>query len=209
MKNTFYAILLAAGFSSRFGNRNKLLEPFRGKPLARHTLDLVCDMNQCGAGCFEKIFLVYADDDVAALAKGLPVSLIRNNSPEKGQAESVRLGVEAAEKLDCAYYIFFPCDQPLLDAGTVGLLLNAAKPGRIVEPVGDINRADSRGNPCVFSAVFRDELLALKPGEHPRLLKSRHLEAVIKVQVNNPVVLADIDTREDAELLNFTGSDLL
>ncbi|MDR2159652.1 MAG: hypothetical protein LBP23_06260, partial [Treponema sp.] len=35
---------MASGFSRRFAPENKLLVPFRGKPLARHTLDLVLGM---------------------------------------------------------------------------------------------------------------------------------------------------------------------
>ena len=189
----FFAILMASGFSNRYGARNKLLEPFRGKPLASHTLDLVC-----GIGCFEEIFLVYADKNVAALAAaavsaGFPVRAVFNPSPEKGQGESARLGVAAAPAAADGYF-FFPCDQPLLDAGTVRLLLGAAGPGRIVEPAG-------RHSPCFFSASFRGELLALNPGEQPRLLKTRHPRAVVAVEVPNPLALADVDTPADLEKL--------
>ena len=203
MTDTVFAILLAAGFSERFGGGNKLLTSFRGKPLARHTLDLVC-----GMGCFERIFFVYADEEVAALAQeliavGRPVTTIYNPSPEKGQGESARLGVAAAGGETAggtaAYYFFFPCDQPLLDAAAVRLMLDAAQPGRIVEP--SQGSLVSHGSPCLFSAVFRDELLALAPGEQPRLLKSRHPEAVLQVNVPNPAVLEDIDTQADMERL--------
>jgi len=193
--DTIFAVLLAAGFSSRFGGGNKLLAPFRGKPLARHTLDLACAMNR-----FERIFFVYADEEVAALANdaiaaGLPVTPVCNASPEMGQGESVRLGVAASDAAgtvvaESSYYLFLPCDQPLLDAGSLRLILDAARPGRIVEP-------SYHHSPSLFSASFRDELLALRPGEHPRLLKSRHREAVMQVEVPNPSLLEDIDTYDD------------
>ena len=206
-----FAILLAAGFSRRFGGQNKLLVPFRGKPLARHTLDLVC-----GMACFEKVFFVYADEAVAALADGLEVTTVYNPAPEKGQGGSARLGLivaaQEAERLSEKnisprsytelhgekvedYYIFFPCDQPLLDQDTVRRLLDSARPGCIVEP------ACPGGNhsPSLFSATFVDELLALKQGEHPRLLKARHPQSVITVEIANPNLLADIDTIEDMQ----------
>ena len=196
-----FAILMASGFSRRFQGQNKLLAPFCGKPLARHTLELVC-----GTGCFKRVFLVYADEAVAALADGLDLTAVYNREPEKGQGESARLGLMAAVKAACAdqadnagqdYYMFFPCDQPLLDQDTVRLLLDAARPGRIIEP------ACPGGNhsPNLFSASFLDELLALKQGEHPRLLKARHPRAVITVEIADPAVLADIDTLEDLENL--------
>jgi CTP:molybdopterin cytidylyltransferase MocA len=55
---------MASGFSRRFAPENKLLVPFRGKPLARHTLDLVLGMD-----CFAGIFFVAACNEVAALAR--------------------------------------------------------------------------------------------------------------------------------------------
>jgi molybdenum cofactor cytidylyltransferase len=185
-----YAILMAAGFSRRFGEQNKLLAPFRGKPLARHTLDLVCSM-----GCFEKILFVYADEAVAALANGLSVTAVYNGSPEKGQGESARLGLTAAPSytVEPEYYMFFPCDQPLLDQGTVRLLLDAARPGHIVEPAC---RGGS-SSPSLFCGSFRGELLALKQGEHPRLLKERHKQSVIAVEPADPALLVDIDTLEE------------
>ena len=191
------AILMAAGLSSRFGGGNKLLAPFRGKPLVYHTLDLACTMG------FEGIFIIYNDEEVARLARnailnssktGVPVTAVYNPAPEKGQGESARLGVQAAGT-GPAYYLFMPCDQPFLDAATVGLLLDAAQPGHIVEPCCPDNRECNR-SPSLFCASFRDELLALKPGEQPRLLKSRHPQAVISIEITNPIVLTDIDTRE-------------
>jgi len=190
-----YAILLAAGFSRRFGEQNKLLMTFRGKPLARHTLDLVC-----GMGCFEKVFFVYADETVAALAQGLEVTTVYNPEPEKGQGGSARLGLTAAARISGAepdYYMFFPCDQPLLDQDTVRLLLDAACPGSITEP----SCPGGNHSPSLFSASFTDELLALKQGEHPRLLKARHPQALITVKIADPAPLADIDTIEDLERL--------
>ena len=199
-------ILMASGFSRRFGGGKKLLFPFRGKPLARYVLDLVCGMNE-SSHCFSGIFFVAADKEVAALAEGLPVTLIRNTAPEKDIRESVRLGVEAACKT--GYYFFFPCDQPLLDQETVRLILAARKPGYIAEPCfkdsGDStesrNSQGSRvcqGSPSLFSSVFRDELLNLSEGEKPRVIKARHPEALISVEITNRLALFDIDTPEDA-----------
>jgi molybdenum cofactor cytidylyltransferase len=197
-----FAILMAAGFSRRFGGQNKLLAPFNGKPLARHTLDLVC-----GMGCFEKIFFVYADKAVAALADGLEVTTVYNPAPEKGQGESARLGLAAAGKAAVSaagkaagseedYYMFFPCDQPLMDQGTVRLLLDAARPERITEPAC----RGGRRSPSLFSAFFLDELLAQEHGQ-PRLIKARHPQRVIAVEIAEPALLADIDTPEDLEKL--------
>ena len=177
------AILMASGFSKRFGGKNKLLVPVNGKPLAGYTLELATAMDFSGG-----VFFVCASDDVAALALNLPqVTVIKNTAPEKGLRESVRLGVEAAGDAD--YFLFFPCDMPFLDMGTVRGILDARQSGRIVEPC----YRGLPGNPCLFSSAFREELISLGEGETPRLIKERHPEAVVGFEVASPLVLEDID----------------
>lgn len=183
MDNTA-AVLMASGFSKRFGRQNKLLVPFRGKPLAKYTLELAAAMD-FRAG----IFFVAAHDNVAALAADMPdVTVIKNNAPERGIRESIRLGVEAAG-FSAAYYLFFPCDMPFLEANIVQGILDARRNGCIVEP----RFRGAPGNPCLFSAAFREELLSLKEGETPKIIKERHPEAVIGFEADSPIVLEDVD----------------
>ena len=184
------AILMASGFSKRFGGRNKLLALFRGKPLARYTLELAASLPFSGG-----VFLVSSSGEVAALAEDLPaIQAVKNLSPDKGRRESVRIGIESAG-IDVPYYLFFPCDQPFLDAATVRQIMGAGSTDVIVEP-----RYGGRpGNPCLFPALFREELLALKDGESPRVIKARHPGAILGVEVSNPLVLEDIDDEETLE----------
>jgi molybdenum cofactor cytidylyltransferase len=194
------AILMGSGFSRRYGGENKLLIPFCGKALARHTLDLVCGMNAPLEGMppfFVGIFFIVADKRVAAIADGLPVTVIRNYAPEKGRRESARLGVEAATGSD--YYIFFHCDQPLLDAETVRLIINARRPGKIVEPYCQ----GMAGSPSLFSSAFRDMLLTLGEGENPKTIKARHPDSLVKVEITDSLALMDIDTPQDMEKLRL------
>jgi len=184
-----FAILLAAGTSKRFGSQNKLHVSFRGKPLFRNILELTLEM-----ACFEDIFLVYSDEKTAMLAKNDAVTAIFNPFPEKGLCESVRLGVLAAEKAvfnnsEPVYYLFLNCDQPFLNSQTIKFLLEKAKPGAIIEA--------GSGSPSLFSSLFKEDRLALKPGEQHRLIKQRHPQSVITVNVSDTLVLADIDTPED------------
>ncbi|MDR1319143.1 MAG: nucleotidyltransferase family protein [Treponema sp.] len=173
-REAVFAILMASGFSRRFGSENKLLVPFRGKALARHTLDLVCGMD-----CFRKIIFVAADERTAALAEALPLTLVRNTAPEKGQRESIRLGLEAAGAASSSCYLFFPCDQPLLDAAIVRLILEARRPGCIVQPC----YRGEPGSPALFSGAFRRELLTLGEGERGRDVIRRHPESLVRVEI--------------------------
>lgn len=205
------AILMASGFSRRFGEADKLLIPFRGKPLARHTLDLVC-----GLDCFTRVFFVAAEEPVLALAGGGSerLVLIRNEHPERGQRESIRLGIEAAfaDGGDggpaAEYYMFFPCDQPFLDAAAIGRVVAARRPGRIVQPC----YRGKPGSPVLFSAAFRDELLALGEGERGRELIRRRPESLVKVEIAEPPFsgprrspLTDIDDPQTLSRLEGAG----
>jgi molybdenum cofactor cytidylyltransferase len=195
------AILMASGFSRRFGEKNKLLEPFRGKPLARHTLELAAGLAASFAG---GIFFVVPDQETAALAGGLAgPEVVWNEAPEKGQRESIRLGLEAAGNA-AAYYMFFPCDQPFLDAASVGLILGARRQGRIVQPCC----RGGRGSPVLFCRSFRDELLSLGPGEHGRDIIGRHPDRLITIDIpcrpGGPSPLTDIDDPET--LLRYGGN---
>ncbi|MDR2484280.1 MAG: nucleotidyltransferase family protein [Treponema sp.] len=187
------AVLMASGFSKRFGNADKLLIPFQGRPLARHTLELAC-----GLSCFHRIFFIAATDAVSALARDMPVRILKNERPERGQRESIRLGALASS---ADYYLFFPCDQPGLDRDTVLRLLEARKPGCIVQPAFQ----GVPGSPALFSNAFRDELLSLAPGEHGRDIKRRHPKSLITVELKRRGPLLDIDNPDMLENL-LTGA---
>jgi molybdenum cofactor cytidylyltransferase len=188
MLETIDAILMASGFSRRFGSGNKLLQPVGGKPLALRALELVCSLP------FKTVHFVAADAGVTRLGDGFPVRTHHNTNPERGQRESVRLGVLAS---DAEHYMFFVCDQPFLDAETVLSICGKAAPGKIVFPVYNGKPAP----PNLFSKAFREELLALEDGENARAVKSRHPDALIRVPAAHGRVLADIDTYEDFEAL--------
>jgi molybdenum cofactor cytidylyltransferase len=187
--NQIAAILTASGFSRRFGREDKLLYLFKGKPLARYTLELVTRMNR-----FNPVVFVAAKPEVAMLAEdaeiarpGIELRVVLNSHPDYGMRESVRLGVIASG--NAGFYAFFPCDMPWLDAATVNAILTHAAPGKIVRPIHN----GRPGNPCVFAADFRDELLSLEAGERPLDIQKRRPERVVSVEIADGAALADID----------------
>lgn len=185
------AILLASGDSKRFGPANKLLWPFRGMALAERALLLVC-----GIADLARVHFVYADASLDALAMKYPVLPVHNANSGRGICESVRLGV-ASSAAD--YYLFVHCDQPMLDAATIETVLSLRRPGCIVTPYWQGNP----GNPSLFSAHFRRELLELADGESPRIIRRRHPERVVEARLQRSLPLRDVDTREDMEFFEI------
>ncbi|HEX6721201.1 MAG TPA: NTP transferase domain-containing protein, partial [Burkholderiaceae bacterium] len=90
-RTTIGAVLLAAGAGSRLGHRPKALLELGGVPLI---------VRQCvalsGAGVDELVVVLghHADTIEAALG-AFPITLVRNPSPDAGQASSVRVGLDA------------------------------------------------------------------------------------------------------------------
>ena len=183
------AILMASGFSRRFGVHDKLLRDFRGKPLALHTLELACGMPE-----FANVIFVAALPEVARLTTGTRARAIENRKPERGVCESIRLGVAASF---AKFYCFFQCDQPLLEASAVRRLIAAVRTGAIVEPVAGGNRQ----SPSIFSETFREELLSLRDGEQGVKIKDRHKDAVLSVEFDDAAIFSDIDTLENLNAL--------
>ncbi|MDR0526613.1 MAG: nucleotidyltransferase family protein [Spirochaetaceae bacterium] len=185
MNDTIDAILMASGYGRRFG-ANKLLAPYAGKPMARHTIDLILDI-RLQAACIVNVFFVAADPAVHSLASGLPdITLIENKHPELGQRESIRLG---AERSTSDYMIFFPCDQPMLDAETVLNLIEARVHGAICRP----EFRGVPGSPVLFSSEYRAELCSLGEGEHGRDIIKRHPQALVRVKASSSEALIDFD----------------
>ena len=184
------AVLLASGFSERFAGGNKLTQVFRGRSLTEHALALFCSHSGIA-----RVHLIFADPAVGASGAGYAVNKIKNERPERGLCESVRLGVLAST---ADYYLFAHCDQPLLNAEVITTILSRRRPGRIVVPC----RNGKPGNPALFAADFRRELLTLADGYTPRSIKESHPDRVINVPIEPEILLKDVDTAADLIFLD-------
>lgn len=179
------AIILAAGFSRRMEGKDKLLLPFRGKALLTHTLQLVAGLP------FARRLLVSTPNrlDIVELPDNMHAVL--NFHPERGQSESVRLGVEAAPATGA--YLFFTGDQPLLNAKAIRPLLEQADDCHIIYP----QVVGRPASPTLFPARFRGDLLALSGDTGGRAVRAAHPDACRPVEVHNQDGFYDIDTEED------------
>lgn len=173
-------IILAAGLSSRMGC-NKLLLPYKGKPLLQYTLDIVADLP------LARCILV----TTAATATGVHIPagmhVIYNTRPEEGQSSSLRLGLAQA---DGDGYVFFAADQPLLDKAVVERIVAAADPEHIVVP-----RCHGRlGNPVFFPAVCRSALAALRGDTGGRVVREAFASCCVYIDITDVTALLDVDT---------------
>lgn len=180
-------VIMASGLGKRFGG-NKLMAPFRGRPMVQMALDAT-------EGLFARRVVVTRHEDVAALCREQGIKVVLHDLPHR--SDTVRLGLEALEELDGC--MFLPGDQPLLRRETVARLLDCwqESPDSIVRPIHE----DTVGSPVLFPAWAFTELRNLPEGKGGGVVIRNHPHDVLGVSVSDPFELADADTPETLELL--------
>lgn len=178
------AIIMASGFSKRMG-KNKLLMKYNNKFLIEHTLDTIskCD--------FKERIIVTQYEEIKKLGEKLNFKVVINEYANKGQSESIKLGIKSASESEG--YMFFVGDQPLLNKNDIEKLIKVFK--------GDTNYIvipkfkDKCGNPVIYPSIYKKQILDLKGDKGGKsIIKSSHKIKYVNVNENT---LFDIDNIDD------------
>ena len=103
-------IILASGLSERFGNEDKLMVDFKGKPLVQHAIDAAKPIP-----FVERFAVIPASSDKRRkLFNSQGYSLIENTVPEAGQGGSLRLVAKAASAKGYASICVMLGDMPFV-----------------------------------------------------------------------------------------------
>jgi molybdenum cofactor cytidylyltransferase len=188
------AVLLAAGAGTRLGGRPKALLELGGVPLIRRQLIALS-----GAGVDEVVVVLgHHAALIEPLVQDFPVTLVRNPHPELGQVSSLRLGLQAlAGRLDAVLVAL--ADQPLIHTQDLVALIGAYKKRPEGSQVLVPQVGGEPGNPVVFSAEVREQILQGKADVGCRRWRAEHPEAVAVFETDNRRYRVDIDTAEDME----------
>ncbi len=185
-------ILMAAGAGRRFGS-NKLLAPYRGKPLYARALDAV------PAEKLRATIVVSGSGEILAEAERRGFFAVKNDRPEEGVSRTIRMGLERARALGADAAMFMVADQPRLTRESVLALVDAfEKDPHVIRALGNGQR---RGNPAIFPGRFFDELCALAGDSGGSEVIRRHEDALALHQVADPGELADVDGAEELKQL--------
>lgn len=187
------AVVLAAGMSLRMGTPKQLLR-IGGETILDRTLKNVRASN------VGEIILVlgHAADDVkrAIATQGLKVAI--NPDYRQGMGTSLRSGLAAVDP-DAAAALIVLADQPWVSSETLNSLIachQKHKP-KIIIPI----YKGFRGNPVLLDRSVFHEMQALKGDVGCRAIFGDHTEGILKVPVDDPGILLDIDSRDDLEKL--------
>ena len=188
------ALIIAAGFSRRFGSDKRLFKMKDDEPL------LVASLRPYRA-VFTNVAVVVRSSDSeltqligTRLGRALPI-IIPTSQAHFGMSASIADGVRTLVDWD---YLFLGLgDMPYVRTETLAKLkaeMDAARVDhepRIVVPM----HADVAGHPVGFSREFFAELIALSGDRGARSVVDAHPDAVRRIDVDDPGVVTDIDQR--------------
>lgn len=188
------AIILAAGFSQRFGETNKLLAALNDKPVIVHVLDRVASLPFC-----ERYLVVNRDGaEVAALCDEILFTIVENRKAAAGLGRSISAGVKRAANADAALIVLG--DMPLVTHETYMSLLSAFSENPnalIIAPTYE----GRRGHPVLFAAPLFNALTQLNTDRGARRIIEQHKDSLVLVPVDDPGVHRDIDTPTDLKTM--------
>jgi CTP:molybdopterin cytidylyltransferase MocA len=190
-------LLLAAGQGSRLGSHPKALLKQGGVTLLKGLLDAVQPFNPVE---FIAVTGFHGDAIEQALVEmdspfSQSIRLLRNPTPEVGQASSVRLGIEALRS-NFDVLLIALSDQPVITTAEVSQLLSTflqrSAGTEMVLPMVQ----GQRGNPVLFSKQALQNTLAI-PDLSCRAYMDAHPEQVEVLHTDNDAFICDVDTPQD------------
>jgi len=192
MAASIRGILLAAGYSKRFG-ANKLLQalpagtPDAGTPIglaaARHLVEALPESIAVVRPRAQRLGQMLRD-------AGCTTVVCRNAG--EGMGTSLSAGVRAAPDADG--WVITLADMPFLRPETIRVIARALSEGAAI--AAPAYRGE-RGHPVGFARGFYEELCSLKGDAGARDLLKRHAGSIALCEVDDPGVLRDIDQPSD------------
>lgn len=180
-------IILASGFSKRMEN-DKLVLELNGIPMIENVI--LAAKNSI----LDEILIVLREEKIKKIADRHNIKVIFNKKAFLGQSESVKLGVSGADE-DTKAYLFLMGDQPFITCQIINQICGEYKFGKsgIIVPVYN----GRRGNPVLFSSIYKDNLLKLEGDMGGRAIINKSKADVYFLNINSDCIGLDIDTYED------------
>jgi len=192
-KDKIAAVVLAAGMSRRMG-RFKPLLPFGDRPLIWRVVESVV-----ASGVVDSTIVVtgHASAEAAGALAGLPVQFAHNPVYESGgMLSSIQTGLRALPPGTGALLVVLG-DQPMVSPRTIARLCASWNESRAVVVVPSYH--DEHGHPVLLDGSTVADILALAPAETLRTYVKSRKKFTEYVEVDDPAIIADIDTPQDYE----------
>ena len=145
------------------------------------------------------LVLGHAADDVQKTIAIQDLKVVINPEYQQGMGTSLRKGL-AAVSADARAAIIVLADQPWVRAETLNRLIvcHQERKPQIIVPM----YKGFRGNPVLLDRSVFAEVQALNGDVGCRAIFGDHTEGIVKLPIDDPGILLDIDSRDDLESLS-------
>ncbi len=185
-------VLLAAGFSRRFGADDKLLQSLAdGRPIA-----LAAAENLIKAIPLAVAVLRPENVVLAQALQNIGLKIVYCYKADAGMADSLSAAIGYAAQFPESEggFVIALADMPDIRPGTIKAIANQLQAGAaIVAPAYQ----GQRGHPVAFAAKFGPALIGLTGDEGARSILKQHSQEIYLLPCEDAGILADIDTPAD------------
>ena len=181
-------LVLAAGYSRRFGSDKRRSVLDTGRTLLGTSLTLPCAL------LLEVWVVLRPDESPGGLELPAAVKIVQDPATPLGMGHSIAAGARRLTSESQAEAVaIFLADMPLINRDTLEALLASATPDRIVIP----SYRGTRGHPVLFGKHFWPSLSELSGDGGARSVIERFPEALNLLELDDPGILLDVDTPQD------------
>jgi len=187
--NKLAAIILAAGKSTRMGDKNKLLLPFGDNTILGAVVSEVVKTD------IDQIFIVTGNEESRVRdAIAHDVKFIHNPDFADGLSTSIKAGVGALSD-EVGGVMILLGDMPFVSHEDLNALIDVFDKGKIIVPTHD----GEIGNPLIFAAEFFDEFKSLDGDKGARKLLVKHPDKITHVEISSAGIFTDVDNLQAYE----------
>ena len=185
-----WAILLAAGESSRMGQLKALL-PWKGQALLQHQ---VAALREGGADRVVVVLGHRADDLKPLVEQAEGATWVLNPDYLQGKTTSIKAGLSAIDADAVSEILLLNVDQPR-SAANIAHVLETHRANDFAVTVPTCG--GKGGHPIVLSAALLEELRSIdEESQGIKAVVRRHADAVNRIPLDNPEILLDLNTPE-------------
>ncbi len=200
-----YAVILAAGTSSRLG-RNKLMLAVNGQPVIRSAVEPFLQE------CIKRIFIITNPENKAVRSAleapftihNSPFTFISNERYREGMSSSVKAALPYIEDADAVF--FHLGDKPFIRKETVKTMKNLlfGSDNEIINVVVPVYKG-RKGHPVLMRVKpYLDEMRLLEGDKGLREIIEKHSENVLLIEGEEGNIF-DIDTEKEINILRERG----
>ena len=185
--DALFAVVLAAGASTRFGSPKQLVR-IAGRPLLHTAVTRASEV----VGSALIVVLGSGAAELGALLKHSPGSIVINQDWREGLASSIRAGI-ARLPLTCAGALLMLADQPAVSADDLRRLAGTWR--KQPQYVAAALYSGTTGVPAIFPRSMFPELAQLRGDQGARAILRRNSDRLVRVPMASAAI--DVDTPED------------